>query len=307
MHYLVTGGAGFIGSHLVASLLADGHDVTVIDDLSTGKRENLPEEAAFIEGNIVNKEAIKAATSSVAGVFHLAAVASVERSRTEWVYTHQVNLTGIVNLFESIAECGNNIPVVYASSAAVFGDNPDMPLSEASTTNPLTAYGADKLGCEQHAKVAHVVHGIPSLGLRFFNVYGPRQDPSSPYSGVVSIFAKRIGEGQDITIFGDGEQTRDFVFVADVVAALRSSMGKLEGNDVSQGVCHVCTGKAVSLLHLADAIEEATGNTVTRHFAEARTGDIRHSLGDPSKLNTLLGVIAETPLVEGLKQTIGSV
>ena len=178
--WLVTGGAGFIGSHLCEALQQRGDTVRVLDDLSTGRRSNLPDGIAFIEGDVADAAAVAAAIDGVDGCFHLAAIASVEKGVTDWLGTHRTNLTGTITLFDSIRRQGSRIPVVYASSAAVYGDVAAMPITEATPCRPLSAYGADKYGCELHAAVASHVHAIPTVGLRFFNVYGPRQDPKSP-------------------------------------------------------------------------------------------------------------------------------
>ncbi len=252
--YLVTGGCGFIGSHLADSLLADGHAVRILDDLSTGKRANKPEAATLIEADVADPRAVVRAMEGVDGCFHLAAIASVERANRDWLGTHRVNLSGTITILE--AARGGPIPVVYASSAAIYGDNPALPLAETAAPRPLSAYGADKLGCELHARVAGRVHGIPTTGLRFFNVYGPRQDPLSPYSGVISIFCERLRGGRGVTIFGDGGQTRDFVFVADVVRALRAALRRVS---TEAGVFNVCTGRASSVRDLARRHRRAPG------------------------------------------------
>ena len=307
MVYIVTGGAGFIGSHLVEALLAWGDRVVVLDDLSTGKRENLPvsSKVELVQGCVTDAALVEKVMQGARGVFHLAAIASVEMSRLQWEHTHRVNLTGMVNVLAASARLPKPAPVVYASSAAVYGDNQHLPLSESEVPHPLTAYGADKLGCEHHARVAKKVHGVPTLGLRFFNVYGPRQDASSPYSGVISIFADRIAAGKDITFFGDGGQTRDFVYVGDVVRALCAAMSQLESNRELCDVVNVCTGQSVSLLQLADILEKITGKVVSKHFEDVRVGDIRTSLGNANKLLKLLGVTAEKPLFDGLRLTLG--
>ena len=306
MKYLVTGGCGFIGSHLVDALQAAGHDVVVLDDFSTGKRENVSGDVKVIDGCICDISQFETLIPTVDGVFHLAAIASVDMSRTQWEWTHQVNLGGMVNLMSAISKHDRKIPVVYASSAAVYGDNQNIPLGVEDDVKPLTAYGADKLGCEQHAKVGAVVHDIPSVGCRFFNVYGPRQDPSSPYSGVISIFADRIARGDSITFFGDGDQTRDFVYVADIVKALTASMTKLEGEEQAQAhVVPICTGRETSLLQLADVIESLTSSVVEKNYEAPRLGDIKHSLGDSSVLKHTLNISADVELKEGLTHTLG--
>ena len=174
--------------------------------------------AEFVEGDIRDKKIIKDIIKTVDGCFHLAAIASVDMSVKKWSETHETNLTGTINIFEAIAKREDGvIPVVYASSAAIYGDNASVPLCESVQPSPLTPYGADKLSCELHARIAHLIHNVPSIGMRFFNVYGPRQDPKSPYSGVISIFIEKILNDQPITIFGDGTQTRDFVYVLSLI------------------------------------------------------------------------------------------
>ena len=215
--YLVTGGAGFIGSHLCEALVARGDSVRVIDDLSTGHRHNLPPGVPLIVGDVADPDAVARAMEGVDGCFHLAAIASVEQGVTDWLGTHRANLTGTITVFDAIRRQGSRIPVVYASSAAVYGDAAHRADRRNRPCPPLSAYGADKYRCELHARVASHVHGIPTVGLRFFNVYGPRQDPKSPYSGVISIFCERISAGQPITSSATASQTRDFVYVGDVV------------------------------------------------------------------------------------------
>lgn len=303
MRYVVTGGCGFIGSHLCDRLVGEGHRVTVLDDLSTGRREYLPPRVTVNVASVADTGIFPPMLAEADGVFHLAAVASVERSRREWGYTHAVNQGGFVRLMEAVAALPKKIPIVYASSAAVYGDAVP-PLAESMPAAPITAYGVDKLGCELHAYVGARVHGIPSLGLRFFNVYGHRQDPSSPYSGVVSLFMRQIPSGRSVTIFGDGEQTRDFIHVSDVVRTLLAAMRALEEGRVFHDVCNVCTGKEVSLLKLIAVIEEIGGKNAERLFAPVRAGDIRYSRGDAKKLAALLGTEAEMPLRDGLRMML---
>ncbi len=300
--YLVTGGCGFIGSHLADALLAEGHGVRILDDLSTGKLANKPIAAELIVGDVADAEVVAQAMTGIAGCFHLAAIASVERGNQDWLGTHRVNLTGTIAVLEAARRAGP-VPVVYASSAAVYGDNPALPLTEAAVPRPLSAYGGDKLGCELHARVAGLVHRVPTTGLRFFNVYGPRQDPDSPYSGVISIFCDRLRAGQEVTVFGDGGQTRDFVFVGDVVRAL---IAGLREASVGARVFNVCTGRATSVAELAGAIARTLGVTPEIGFGPARPGDIRASLGDPSAARAALGFIAGTRLPDGLARTLGT-
>jgi UDP-glucose 4-epimerase len=306
--YLVTGGCGFIGSHLIESLERDGHTVRVLDDLSTGKRENLTAGAELVVGDVADAALVRRAMDAVDGCFHLAAIASVERGNLDWLGTHAANLTGAIAVFDAARRPdAAGLPVVYASSAAVFGDEPGMPLTEASPTRPLSAYGADKLGCELHARVAGAVHRVPTAGMRFFNVYGPRQDPKSPYSGVISIFCDRLGAHRPITIFGDGLQTRDFVYVADVVKSLRAAMTRLEGaSDVATGIYNVCTGRSTSVVDLAHTIAGLCGIEADITFAAPRAGEIRVSLGAPDHLRDELGVECRTSMADGLRATLDS-
>jgi UDP-glucose 4-epimerase len=298
--YLVTGGAGFIGSHLADALLARGDRVRVLDDLSTGKRENLDPRAALTVGDVADPAAVARAMEGVDGCFHLAAVASVELGNRDWLGTHGTNLTGAITVFDAArrATPGATVPVVYASSAAVYGDSAELPLGETAATHPLSAYGADKLGCELHGRVATRVHGVRTAGCRFFNVYGPRQDPGSPYSGVISIFFDRISRGRGITIFGDGGQTRDFIYVADVVRALMAIMASETGE---AAVFNICTGRTTSLLELAAALGRVFGRTPQIAFDAPRAGDIRGSLGSPALVERALGFRAQVTLEDGLR------
>lgn len=303
--YLVTGGCGFIGSHLVDALLRDGHKVVVLDNLSTGKKSNIPvNQCKLVIGDVLDDDLVSSLMKDVDGCFHLAAIASVEKSNTEWKHTHQINLTGSINVFNSAKvtdERAYAVPVVYASSAAVYGDNIEMPLNESSLVRPLSAYGADKLGSEQHARVAHLVHGVPTTGLRFFNVYGPRQDPNSPYSGVISIFANRIINNEPVNIFGNGEQTRDFIYVLDVVEFLLIAMKKNNGHHY---VYNVCTGKQTSVKQVATTLISLCNSTSMIEYKTGRTGDIRTSIGNPNKAKVGLDYQAATKLSNGLMSLI---
>jgi UDP-glucose 4-epimerase len=306
--FLVTGGCGFIGSHLVEALLTGGHGVRVLDDLSTGKRDNVPAAAEIIVGDVADSEVVARVMDGVDGCFHLAAVASVQRGNEDWVGTHRANLTGAVTIFDAArrGRDGGSVPVVYASSAAVYGDNPDVPLTEQAETLPLSAYGADKLGCELHARVATRVHGVPTTGFRFFNVYGPRQDPSSPYSGVIAIFAERLARGDGVTIHGDGEQTRDFVYVGDVVRYLVAAMNQqLKQPSGDPMVFNICTGRPTSVKQLATVIASLNGCEPDITHDAPRLGDVRVSIGDPARVQLAFGFAAETALETGLAQTLG--
>lgn len=300
MRYLVTGGCGFIGSHLVDALVAHGHDIVVLDDLSTGHTGNLAPGVELIDGCITDPDTVARALRGAEGVFHLAAVASVARANEAWLETHRVNQSGTVTVMAAAAEAGR-LPVVYASSAAVYGARQDLPLAETMSPEPLTAYGADKLGSELHGRVAAEIHGLSTVGLRFFNVYGPRQQPGSPYSGVISIFADRVRRGLPLTLHGDGGQTRDFVYVADVVRALERAMRYChELARPRAEIANVCTGRATSISILAEQLMEAACRRVPVTTTAPRPGDIRASLGDPAHARALFGFNAETPLSHGL-------
>ena len=302
--YLVTGGAGFIGSHLADLLLAAGHEVRVLDDFSTGKVENLDPRCAILRGDAADPAIVEEAFTGIAGCFHLAAVASVQRGNEAWFETHRANQSATVAVLEAASKAGQ-IPVVYASSAAIYGNIGDLIATESLRPAPQTAYGVDKYGSELHASIGFAVHGVPSIGMRFFNVYVPRQDPRSPYSGVISIFAGRLAAGQGLTVHGDGGQTRDFVYVADVVRHLRAAMGVLQKRPVAELV-NVCTGRATSVLDLANLLSALRGNVGAVSHGPARLGDIRQSLGDPTKAIALLGVAAEMNLRDGLALTLQS-
>lgn len=300
--YLVTGGLGFIGSHLCAALTAIGHKVRILDDLSTGRRENAAEGAEVIIGDVGDEDQVRKAISGVDGCFHLAAIASVQKGNEEWLATHRTNLGGTIAVLDAarFAKDSAPIPVVYASSAAVYGDNQDVPLKESAKTTPLSAYGADKLGSELHAFVATYVHQVPTTGMRFFNVYGPRQDPKSPYSGVIAIFADRLSGRQPIQIFGDGAQARDFIYVEDIVRFLVAAMTSSKG----ARIFNACTGRETSILHLARTMAEIKGLSPDIRYCEARAGDILRSLGDPSAAAAALGVTAGVTLRDGLAETL---
>ncbi len=304
--FVVTGGAGFIGSHLVDALRADGHVVRVLDDLSTGKRENLPKDIDLRVGDIVDTLLLRRIMAGADGCFHLAAIASVARANEDWLGTHRTNQSGTIAVLEAARNAGH-VPVVYASSAAIYGDHGPIRLHEALLPRPMSAYGADKLGSELHARVASIVHATSSIGMRFFNVFGPRQDPRSPYSGVISIFAERVLNRRTITINGDGMQTRDFVYVGDVVAHLRAAMTRISDRvDPVAEVFNVCTGFSTSILGLAETLGEIAGWVPAVTFAPLRAGDIRASLGNPAAARAALKVNAPLPLADGLERLLES-
>lgn len=305
MKYLITGGCGFIGSHLCDRLIQRGDQVRVLDDLSTGSVDNLNEKAELVLGDVSDPSIVKAAMLGVDGCFHLAAIASVARSINDWIGTNRINLQGSVNVFDAARSDGTGqpVPVVYASSAAVYGDNATLPLDERSFPTPISAYGADKLSSEYHGRVAWLTHGISNVGLRFFNVYGPRQNPDSPYSGVISIFLDRLCKKEPITIFGDGRQTRDFIYVGDVVRYLMAAMDNQKGE---ASIYNVCTGLSTSINQLSQVLSAVTGVPLDINYCGARAGDIAVSLGDPCKAINRYRVSAEVDLGEGLRMTYES-
>jgi UDP-glucose 4-epimerase len=305
--YLVTGGCGFIGSHLVDLLLRQGHRVRVLDDLSTGRTHNLAPEAELMIGDVADAAIVALAMKGVTGCFHLAATAGGQAAAEDWLPSHRTNLTGTLTVFD--AARSRTVPVVYASSAAVYGDGGDQRLSEMAPARPISAHGADKLGCESHARIAAGSHGVPTAGLRLFHVYGPRQDAASPAAGVISIFAARIMDGQPMLLQGDGEQTRDFIFVADVAAHLVAAMDRLlerqrDRRPAAAGVFNVCTGQPTRIRDLAAILARLSGRPLRLQAAPARTGDIRRSLGDPSAAIRHLRIAATTALEDGLRQTL---
>ena len=298
--FLVTGGCGFIGSHLVDRLLAEGAQVVVLDDLSTGRRENLAPGAELIIGDIRDRKAVRDAMTGVDGCFHLAAIASVEKAREAWLDTHAVNLTGTVTIFDAARHASNRgpVPVVYASSAAAYGnpgDGWEGRISEEAPTVPLSAYGADKLGCELHGRIVDRPR-MPSGSLPVLQCLWSATGPASPYSGVISIFANRVATGAPIRINGDGEQLRDFVFVGDVVSRLTAAMSVMEPG---ARIFNVCTGQATSINDLATRLETVFGRSVERIHGPARIGDIRISIGDPARGDAAFGSCA-TVLPTGL-------
>jgi UDP-glucose 4-epimerase len=307
---VVTGGAGFIGSHTVDRLLAAGHRVVVLDDFRTGKRANLAHHAGSDRLEVVACDVshgifaalapITARWGPVERIVHLAAQVSVVHSVQNPLVDMQVNYGSTLHVLEYARATGVQ-KVVFASSAAVYGDVATLPVPEDAPTRPVSPYGIDKLASEHALDYYAAVHGVPTTALRFFNVYGPRQDPSSPYSGVISIFTDRARAGRTLTIFGDGQQTRDFVFVGDVVRAIVAALA--DGN--SRLVANVGTGSEVTVLELAKAIVELCGGRSAIEHAAQRAGEILKSRARVDRLRDALGVVAETKLVDGLKVTIG--
>ncbi len=304
MKVLVTGGAGFIGSHLAERLLAAGDQVRILDNLSTGKRDNLPQVSTieFIEGDIRNAQLVNRCVEGMDAVVHLAAVASVQASIDDPVTTHQSNFDGTLNLLEAARRKGIK-RFLYAGSAAVYGDTVEIPVSEEVTPKPLSPYAVDKLAGEYYLLYYFNQYRLAVTSFRFFNVYGPRQDPSSPYSGVISIFVDRLLRKQPVTVFGDGKQTRDFVYVADLADLLTMALRDTRG---AGGVFNVGTGKSHSLLELLEHLEKLSGNKIEKRHEKPRLGDIQHSCADVSRLKSVYGRVPSTPFDQGLKKLLES-
>jgi UDP-glucose 4-epimerase len=301
---IITGGAGFIGSHLAEELLKRRHKVIIIDDLSTGRRENIEpiianSDVQFIEGSVTDLSLLNKLFQNVSYVFHLAAIPSVPRSIESPLASHNVNITGTLNVL--LAAKDNKVKkVIYASSSAVYGDTPTLPKREDMPPNPQSPYAVTKLAGEYYCHVFHQVYGLPTICLRYFNVYGLRQDPNSQYSAVIPRFIQRVLDNKPPVIFGDGEQTRDFTFVKDEVGATI-----LAAESDATGIFNIGTGERISINKLAALIINLIGNSVEPIHEELRFGDIRHSLADISKAKQF-GYNPRYNLEEGLRETIGS-
>lgn len=302
---LITGGAGFIGSHLVDALLAQGQAVRVLDDLSMGKRGNLPLEhprLQLIEGDVADAALVQRTMAGCQAVAHLAAVASVQASVDDPVSTHQSNFVGTLNVCEAMRLHGLK-RVLFASSAAVYGNNGEgQAIAEDTPKAPLTPYAADKLASEHYLDFYRRQHGLTPAVFRFFNIFGPRQDPSSPYSGVISIFTQRAQQGLPISVFGDGEQTRDFFYVADLVELLLQA---LAAPQVTVGAVNVGWNQAVSLNQLLAEIGRLFGALPPVDYQAPRPGDIRHSRANNQRLLENYRLPPATPLREGLQRLLG--
>ncbi|WP_428267777.1 NAD-dependent epimerase/dehydratase family protein [Haliangium sp.] len=306
----VTGGAGFIGSHTVDRLVESGCRVVVLDDFSTGKPENLSAwrddprvhvlEVDIADGLFAPLAALTRAHGPVARIIHLAAQTSVVRSVQNPLQDVRINYGGTVQVLE-YARAAEVAKVVLASSAAVYGDVTALPVREDAPTQPLSPYGIDKLGGERFLYYYSAVHGVATTALRFFNVYGPRQDPKSPYSGVISIFADRAMAGQPITIFGSGEQTRDFVYVGDVArAVVRACLA----DDADQAIINIGTGVETTVNQLAETIVRLCQSNSQVSHAPERAGEIARSVAAVERMRDVLGLTAETALEEGLDRTL---
>jgi UDP-glucose 4-epimerase len=314
---VVTGGAGFIGSHTVDLLIAQGRRVVVLDNLSTGRRSNLARwleprhalggaepalELAVVDvaqGIFAALAPITAKHGPVGQIIHLAAQVSVVHSVANPVFDMQVNYGGTLHVLEYARAMGVS-KVVLASSAAIYGEVEQMPVHEQAAARPMSPYGIDKYASELALAYYQQVFGVATSSLRFFNVYGPRQDPSSPYSGVISIFADRARAGRPLLIFGDGTQTRDFVYVADVARAIVTAAGKRQ----SHAGINIGTGTSTSINELAQTVVELCGGRSDIQHAPARSGEILESVADVERMASELGLRAETPLAQGLAATL---
>ena len=308
MRALVTGGAGFIGSQIAERLVGTGHEVVVLDNFFTGKRENLEgfgKDVRLVEGDVRDLAAVSACAAGCDVIFHEAAIVSVPFSVERPQESHDVNIQGTLNVLQAARQTGTR-RVVFASSAAIYGEEPTLPKAEAMRPEPMSPYGVEKITGEHYLATWSKLFGVETVALRYFNVFGPRQDPKSPYSGVISIFVDRILAGRGLTFFGDGSQSRDFVYVANVVdanilAATRPAAG------ISGRAFNVACGKRTTLLELASLIERAAGRTVERSFAEPRAGDIKDSVATIERARADLGYSPAIDVEEGLRRLVAHV
>ena len=300
---MVTGGAGFIGSHLAHALVQRRDHVRVFDNLSTGSLDNLAavrDRIEWIEGDVTDLAALKHAAQGVDVIFHQAALASVSRSVKDPVSTHETCATGTLNVLVAARDAGAQ-RVVYASSSSVYGDTPTLPKVETMAPSPRSPYAAAKLAGEAYCQAFHDVYGLGCVALRYFNVFGPRQDPDSPYSAVIPLFATAMAAGRRPTIFGDGEQSRDFTFVANVVQAnlLAATAPAAPGN-----AYNVACGQRYTLNELIGVLNRLLGTEVEPTYADPRPGDVRHSLADISRAQQDLDFRPEIDFEDGLAQTV---
>ncbi|MBD3409222.1 MAG: NAD-dependent epimerase/dehydratase family protein [Ignavibacteriales bacterium] len=300
MRVLITGVAGFVGSRLAKRRLQEGAETVVLDDFRTGRRENLRDcqGVELIEGSVVDRNAVARAMKGVDFVHHLAAMVSVPESMAKPYECLTVNAGGTVNVLEAARNAGVK-KVVLSSSAAVYGDDPTSPKTVDLKPAPKSPYAITKLDGEYYLNMYREEFGLPTVSLRYFNVYGPKQDPKSQYAAAIPIFVSRALRGESLTIFGDGEQTRDFVFVDDVVEA-----NVLAAGGEATGVFNVATGEATTVNETVAAIKERTGSGSEIVYAKEREGDVKHSLASIEETTRALGFRPKTPFAEGLRQTI---
>jgi UDP-glucose 4-epimerase len=298
---LVTGGAGFIGSHLAQALVDRGDSVRILDNFSTGSRQNLAgfeAQCEVMQGDLRVLPQVERAVDGIELVFHQAAFVSVPQSIEDPTGCYEVNVDGTINLLEAARKAGVR-RVVLASSAAVYGDSQQLPLKENAEPNCLSPYAASKLFNETLARLYTRIYGLPVVALRYFNVFGPRQSPTSAYAAAVPKFIQAAKSGQPATVFGDGRQTRDFVFVGDVV---RANLLAAESPAAGQAF-NVCSGSETSLLALLDGLRGVYASMPQPAFADSRLGDVPRSLGDPTLAASQLGFLAKTTLQDGLRLT----
>ncbi len=301
---LVTGGAGFIGSHLVDALVDRGQQVRVLDNLVTGRVENLEhlrDRIQWIHGDCADFETCLKATTGVSVVFHQAAIPSVPRSIVEPLLSHQSGPTATLNVLEAARRNGAR-RVIFAASSSAYGDTEELPKYEDMLPRPLSPYAAGKLAGESYIRVYAQTMGLDGVSLRYFNVFGPRQDPSSPYSGVISLFAEALSAGRRPVIFGDGEQTRDFTFVQNVVAANLLAMDAK--NSLAGNVLNVGTGERISLNQLVETMNVILGTNLLPDYRPARPGDVRDSLASLQRIQTVLGYRPSVDFKTGLRRTL---
>jgi UDP-glucose 4-epimerase len=301
MKILVTGGAGFIGSHIVRALLERGDRVRVLDNFSTGKRENLAGlDVEIIEADLRDASRVTEACRGIETVFHEAAFVSVPQSMKEPRECFDVNVTGTATLLQAAHKYGVR-RVVFATSAAVYGDSDAWPLSEETPLRPLSPYAASKCVDEIYGQLYTTAFGLDVVGLRYFNVYGPRQRPDSQYAAAVPIFIRRLMDAKPISIFGDGGQTRDLIFVGDVV---RANLVAAAHPSAPGQIFNICTGQETRIIDLVEILQDLFPSAPAPVFDEPRAGDIYRSIGSPQKAREMLGFSAETTLAKGLEQTV---
>ena len=300
--YLVTGGAGFIGSHLTEELVRRGERVRVVDSLITGKRQNLAHISGvdFMEGDLADLAVARRAVDGIDFVLHQAAIPSVPRSVQDPITSNTANIDASLNLLVAARDAGVK-RVVYAGSSSAYGDAARLPKVETMPTAPLSPYALQKLVAEQYCQMFTRLYGLETVTIRYFNVFGPRQDPSSPYSGVISLFISALCEGRRPTIYGDGGHTRDFTYVANVVDGV---LRACEAKGASGEVINVATGGRVSLKQLFETIRDLVGARVEPIYADPRPGDVRDSQADIEKARRLLGYTPTINFDEGLKRTV---
>ncbi len=302
-HHLVTGGAGFIGSHLVRRLLADGHDVRVLDNLSTGRKHVLSDiinAIEFLEGDIREPADCQAACRGIDTVFHQAALPSVPRSVEDPLTYHQTNVDGTFQLFLAARDAGCR-RVVYAASSSAYGDQPQLPKHESMTPDPLSPYALHKLIGEYYAKVFHVSYGLESFALRYFNVFGPYQDPHSQYAAVIPALVTAMAAGRAPVIFGDGEQTRDLTHIDNVVQA---NLKAATAAGATGQVLNIACGERISINQLVAVINRLMGTDMAPRHEAARAGDVRHSWADISRAREIIGFEPTVMFEDGLARTI---